>query len=209
MTASGRRISRSWSAVAAIGALALLPGCYTAGLRFPSHVRRISVPVFGNETFVRGIEFELTERIRRILLERSTVGLAASDEGADASIRGRIVRVDFPVLVGGGEPRILEGSARALVEASLVDPRSGAVLATVRGEERMEFTTSLGESRESALAELMAELAWKVAQGLSQDSREEVRRADGPGDGRSRAPESAAGRAGSQAGEPKKTPPGP
>jgi lipopolysaccharide assembly LptE-like protein len=148
----------------------VLAGCYSTGLRFPAHVRRIAVPIFGNETHVRGIEMDLTERVRQILLDRAEVGLAASEEQADASIRGRILRVNFPVLVGGNQPRILEGSAEASVVADLVDRASGRTLATVRGTDRAEFTVPLGERRESALRELIDELAWKVVLGLAQAS---------------------------------------
>lgn len=142
-------------------------GCYTTGLRFPAHVRRIAVPIFGNETYVRGVELELTERVRQILLERADVSIAPSAEGADATIRGRVLSVGYPVLVAGNQPRILEGSAEMAVEAQLLD-RRGKELSAVRGRDRAEFTVPLGESRSTATAELIDELAWKIVLGLAE-----------------------------------------
>lgn len=151
-------------------AAALLPsaGCYTTGLRFPPHVHRVAVPIFGNETYVRGVELDLTERVRQILLEQADVSIAPTEAQADASIRGRVLRVDFPVLVANKEPRILEGSSEMEVEAELVDPRSGRVLARVRGRDRIEYTVPLNETRESSTADLIDQLAWKIVLGLAE-----------------------------------------
>lgn len=157
--------------LALAAAVAPVSGCYTTGLRFSEGVRRVAVPVFGNESYVRGIELTMTERVRRVLIDRSEVELVRDAEQADTEIRGRVLRCNFPVLVGGTQPRILEGSAWIAVEAQLVETRTGKVLARVRGEDRAEFSTPLGESRVSALDELTEELAWKIVQGLSQRSR--------------------------------------
>jgi Lipopolysaccharide-assembly len=155
--------------VVALAAVLAASSCYSTRLRFPSHVRRIAVPIFGNETHVKGLEFDLTERIRQILVDEADVGLALDASQADAVIRGRILRVIFPVLVGGDEPRILEGSAQMGVTAELVD-RQSRVLASVRGEDRAEYTVPFGENRETALADVIDELAWKIVLGLSQRS---------------------------------------
>ncbi len=147
------------------------PSCYTPGLRFGASGKRIAVPVFGNNTYVRGIEMEITESIRRILLERGDVQLVGTREEAEVVIEGTVLRCNFPVLVGGRDPRILEGSSWMTVEARLINPKSnGPALASVRGDDRAEFTTPLGETRTTSLRELTTELAWKIVNGLSQQA---------------------------------------
>lgn len=150
-----------------------LPSCYTTGLRFPAQVRTVAIPVFDNQTFVRGIELDMTDRIRQLLLERSDVRLTRTTEAADATLKGTIVRVDFPVLVGGNKPRILEGSTVIQVSAELVDNKTGKVLARTRGDDRAEFTTTLGEDRTTAIAELVDTLAWRILLGLSARAGED------------------------------------
>lgn len=154
--------------------LLALGGCYTTGLRFPTSCRRIAVPVFGNETYQRGYEFALTDQVRQLLLEQSDVQLVGNTELADAVIRGRILTVSFPVLVGGSRQGILEGSTAVSVEAELVDRRSGSVLARVGGTDIAEFTAALGQSRDTAAAEVLNELAWKILLGLSERSRQDL-----------------------------------
>lgn len=168
LTQTRSRIVRRAALLAAASALSLASGCYTTGLRFPPHVHRVAVPIFGNETYVRGVELDLTERVRQILLEQADITIAPTEQQADASIRGRVLRMDFPVLVANKEPRILEGSSEMEVEAELVEPRTGRVLARVRGRDRAEYTVPLGETRESATAELIDQLAWKIVLGLAE-----------------------------------------
>lgn len=145
-------------------------GCYTTGVKFPPHIRRIAVPVFHNESFTRGVELDLTDRVRELLIDMSDVQLVASESSADAILRGEVMRVDFPVLVGGNEPRILEGSAVVSVRAELVDRKTNKTLARTSGEDRAEFTTTLGESRALAVKELVDTLAWRILLGLSSRS---------------------------------------
>jgi hypothetical protein len=158
-------------------ALAMAPlalaSCYTTGLRFPESVRKVNVQVFGNDSYVRGLEFQMTDEIRQILIDESEVRLVTSSENADAVIRGKILRVDYPVLVGREQSGILEGSASIAVEAELVDARTGRVLAKVGGTDVAEFTAALGENRQTAQTNAIEELSWKVILGLSQRSCEQ------------------------------------
>ncbi|MFN0205711.1 MAG: LPS assembly lipoprotein LptE [Planctomycetota bacterium] len=147
-----------------------LGGCYTTGLKFPPHVRKIAVPVFHNDSYTRGVELDLTDRIRELIIDMSDVQLVINESAADAVLRGEITRVDFPVLVGGNEPRILEGSAVVSVSAVLVDSKTNKTIARTSGEDRAEFTTTLGESRKSAVKELVDTLAWRIVLGLSARS---------------------------------------
>jgi hypothetical protein len=170
MTPHISKLARIVGIAACGAALAGLQSCYTTGLRFPPSVRNITVQVFGNESYERGIEFQMTEQIREHILEESDVRLVGSSEAADAFIRGKILRVDYPVLVGREQSGILEGSSTIAVEAELVDTRTGRVLARVGGSDLAEFTASLNENRATAVANTIEELAWKVLLGLSERS---------------------------------------
>lgn len=150
----------------------MLAGCYSTGLRFPPHVHSIAIPVFRNETNIRGLEFLMTDTVRRLFLETSDVRLVTSERDADAVIVGRVVNVTYPVLVGASRERILEGSATVTVSAELVETSTGRVLARVSGTDLAEFSTALGETRKTAEEEVMAELSRKLLLGLSQRSRD-------------------------------------
>ena len=83
--------------------LLLLPlgGCaadpaegYTARSIYPTTVQTIAVPIFENDTFVREIEFELTDALIKEI-ERRTPYKVSSRARADSILTGRIARVDL------------------------------------------------------------------------------------------------------------------
>jgi hypothetical protein len=159
-------------AAAALLTGAVAAACYSTGLRFPSSVRTIAVPVFGNDTNVRELEYAITEAVRTQILETSEVRLVSTEREADAVIRGKVVKATFPVLVGADREKILEGSAAVTVSADLIDTRSGAVLARVSGSDFAEFSTDLDETRKTATEEVLLEISRKIVLGLSQRSRD-------------------------------------
>lgn len=69
-----------------------LSGCgYTVGSSFRPDIRTVAVPIFQNDTFRTGVEFQLTEAIQKELQRR---GLRIAEEPyADTRLTGRIVEV--------------------------------------------------------------------------------------------------------------------
>lgn len=99
------RTSTSNPRLVVLGALVLtlaaLAGCasdptegYSARTIYPTTVQTVSVPIFENETFVRDVEFELTDALIKEI-ERRTPYKVTSQARADSLLTGRIVRVDL------------------------------------------------------------------------------------------------------------------
>ncbi|MER3415516.1 MAG: hypothetical protein C4297_04785 [Gemmataceae bacterium] len=113
-------------------ALAPLLGCeaiapwtlcgYTVGSPFPCDIRTVRVPIFRNQTPIRGLEFQLTEEvIKRI--EMRTPWKVVQDGPADAELIGKIVAAPKRVLVHNPLNEIREGEYTLVVEVTWRDLR--------------------------------------------------------------------------------------
>ena len=114
--------------VALISAL-LLSGCgYTIGNGFVPDVKTVSVPIFENDTFRRGIEVQLTEAVQKEIQQRTPYRLAKGLE-ADTRLTGRIVQVRKDVLGENkfDDPRELQ--LGLMIVAKWENLRTGEVLA--------------------------------------------------------------------------------
>ena len=91
------------------------------------HVTTVEVPVFGNETFRRGIELQLTESVQKEIQKRSFIHIA---KGCDAETRltGTIKQIRKIPLgrTGFSDPRELELSI--LVEVTWENVSTGEVI---------------------------------------------------------------------------------
>lgn len=121
---------RSWlRGVFAGGIGALLPGCgYMVGQSYSPELRTVSVPIFENVTFRRGIEFQLTEAVQKEITRRTPYRLARGAE-ADTRLTGKIVDVRKDVLgeTAQDDPRELQ--VTYMVRVSWEDLRNGQILA--------------------------------------------------------------------------------
>ncbi len=114
----------------------LLAGCgYEQGGVFTSSVRTVAVPIFDNQSFYRGLEFELTEAtIKQI--ELRTPYKVVSQDVADTVLHGTIRRVEQTLLSrgdDGGLPQELE--LRVLLDMEWLDARTGQPLRSCEGFE--------------------------------------------------------------------------
>ena len=66
---------------------------YTSGSIHPESLRTVAVPIFGNDTFDRGVEFALTEALIKEI-ESRTPYKVTSQTRADSIIRGTVRRVE-------------------------------------------------------------------------------------------------------------------
>ncbi|HET6202258.1 MAG TPA: LPS assembly lipoprotein LptE [Planctomycetota bacterium] len=149
----------------------LLGGCgYTAGVRMPGDVRSVAVPIFANETFRRGLEYDLTAAVARALLDRTALRVASVSE-ADAVLRGRVRQAPTPVLVEGGPDRLLESAALLTVEVELLEARTGRSLARMTLTDRSEAAFVRGETRAGAFRESIETLAERIVLGLAERGR--------------------------------------
>lgn len=121
---------RSWLHGAIAGGLGLLlPGCgYMVGQSYSPELRTVSVPIFENAGYRRGIEFQLTEAVQKEITRRTPYRLAKGPE-ADTRLSGKIVDVRKDVLgeTSQDDPRELQ--LTYLVRVSWEDLRNGQILA--------------------------------------------------------------------------------
>lgn len=154
------------SALLLAAAAVLLAGCnygFHGGGGFPSHIRTLYIEPFENET----VHFDLDQLLFASLLEelpRSLGVRAAGREGADAVIRGRIVRYDdaaqnFRPGQQTGTVQILEHQVRIGVAVELIDVHRNVILwessaLTGQGNYRMDGESEL-EGRMRAIEDIV------------------------------------------------------
>ncbi len=99
------------------------------GSRLPSDVKSIAVPAFRNETPRFRIEQRLASALTRELIRRTSFGVTASEEQADAVLTGTVVRAGSRAVafdLNTGRATTLQMEIEARVE--LVEQGSGKVL---------------------------------------------------------------------------------
>jgi hypothetical protein len=115
--------------------VALIAGCgYQQGGLFDADVRTVAVPIFENQSFYRGLEFDLTEAtIKQI--ELKTPYKVVGPEVADTVLQGTITGVEQTLLSRGdaGLPQELE--LRVTLDIEWLDARTGRPLRSREGFE--------------------------------------------------------------------------
>jgi len=145
----------------------MLAGCgYTFGSGLPEQgVRTVALQVVGNDTARQRLEAELSAALARELPVSSDLRLADRSR-ADAILEVTITEVAERTLVpGSGNSRIAEGALAAAVRMRLLR-RNGAVLLEQTLLDRTEFRDPIGEDLSTARAELVNDLARKIALAL-------------------------------------------
>jgi len=137
--------------------LASVAACnYNVGNGYPAEIRSVYVPIFKNETYRRGIEFQLTEAVHKQIQQRTPFRLV-HEPLADTRLTGCIRDVRKRVLgeTKFDDPRELE--LTLVVDIVWEDVRNGGVL--------YEGTMSLGPAEAHLVSQ--AQLAPEVGQSLA------------------------------------------
>lgn len=159
------------AAIVALGLIALLgptPACgYSFGSGLPQQgVRTVFVRVVGNATWRQRLEADLGAALARELPVSSGL-LPAGATDADAILEVDLVDDREQSLVPGGRADpVREGAQEVAVRMRLISRRSGAVLIARDLMDRAEFRSPIGEDLTSARAELVQDLARKIALAL-------------------------------------------
>jgi Lipopolysaccharide-assembly len=152
-----------------------LSGCgYNLGNVYGPEVRSISVPIFQNETFRRGIEYQLTEAVHKEIRTRTPFRLVTGDQ-ADTRLTGRIVEIRKDVLGENrlDDPRELQVSL--MVRVKWEDIRTGQVLAQqdvpLSSDEtplavQSEFAPEVGQSLATATDDATKGMARRIVNML-------------------------------------------
>ena len=87
-----------------LAGLLLLAGCasdpsegYSTASVFPSDIRTVAVPILENDTFIRGVEFELTDALIKEIEARTPYKVTAQPQ-ADTIFLGRVKKVELDQL---------------------------------------------------------------------------------------------------------------
>jgi hypothetical protein len=120
----------------------LLPSCawdgqlcilgYTTRPNYDPGIRTIRVPIFKNNTFIRGLEFDLTQAVIREIEARTPFKVVSAGCPADTELTGTITVVNKVVINRNQLNEIREAQTTVGVEIIWRDLRSGEVLSQPR-----------------------------------------------------------------------------
>lgn len=148
-----------------------LPGCgYMLGSGFSPDIKTVSVPIFENDTFRRGLEYQLTEAVQKEIQKRTPYRLARGTD-ADTRLTGRIVQTRKDVLGenNNDDPRQLQFSI--MVRVTWENLRTGEIISQKEVPVAPEavpliaqagFAPELGQSQATAIQTVVNQLAKQV-----------------------------------------------
>ncbi len=164
-------MARGLSHAVGLAHLLLIAGCgYTVGNGFNPDVKTVSVPIFENDTFRRGIEVQLTEAVQKEIQKRTPYRLAKGLD-ADTRLTGRIVQTRKDVLGENkfDDPRELQLSL--MIVTKWENLRTGEVLAqqeiplsptAIPLTTQTEFAPEVGQSLATGTQEAVDQLARRI-----------------------------------------------
>jgi len=161
-----RRLPALTTALAA----ALLPACVSLerGDVYPDDRDTVWVAYFGNETFYRDVEFELTDELANEILSSPGLHLSSKDE-AEIHLTGRVLEVTQNVLAEDKQQDPTARSSAVTVEISVVDAKSGEVLKKRRLTEKGQSVPARGEDLTFARREAFRYLARDIVRELEEE----------------------------------------
>ena len=164
-------VVRRLSHAVGLASLLLISGCgYTVGNGFKPDVKTVSVPIFENDTFRRGIEVQLTEAVQKEIQSRTPYRLAKG-LNADTRLTGRIVQTRKDVLGENkfDDPRELQLSL--MIVTKWENLRTGEVLAVqevplsptaIPLTSQTEFAPEVGQSLATGTQDAIDQLARRI-----------------------------------------------
>lgn len=150
--------------------IASLGSCgYSSKSLLRSNVRSIYVPIFDNNTFRRGYEFDLTKAVRDQILLRTRLNIVDKNE-ADSILFGKITSVDENVLIENTRDNIVESRVSVGIEIRWVDRRTGRTIVERKNIRRpTEFIVSRNETLTSSSNEAFVKVAQGIVDAMEED----------------------------------------
>jgi hypothetical protein len=146
-------------------------GCgYTVGPPYSAEIRSVHVPTFKNETYRRGLEYQLTEAVQRQIQMRTHWQLA-KEPLADTRLTGRIVVADKAVLGETHQDDARELQLSLAVELTFEDLRTRQILSQQRvpvpvdmisQRTQSEFAVEPGQSLATAEQQVIDRMARQI-----------------------------------------------
>jgi hypothetical protein len=148
---------------------ALISGCgYTTKSLISRNINSIYIPIFGNDTFRNGLEFDLTTALKDEIMSRTKLRIAGKDD-ADTILTGKIIRVDEGATSSNAFDNLVESSITITVNISLADRRTGRLLMSVNGlADTGAIIITRGETINTGIQEAVTRLANKIVYQLEE-----------------------------------------
>lgn len=156
--------------LAALAVAALVTSCvsfHKQGLFSPDR-DEVYVAFFDNDTFFRGLELDLTERVTDEILSRPGLQLTSKD-AAEVYLSGRLTAVRRRVLSENPNQAVTSRNSVIQARIELIDAKTGQVYKTRTIQQRGEFVPGIGESLEAAENEAFVLLARDIVRLLEKD----------------------------------------
>jgi lipopolysaccharide assembly LptE-like protein len=142
---------------------------YSSKSLLRTNVRSIYIPIFENDTYRRGYEFEITKAIRDQILLRTRLDIVDKDE-ADSILFGKIARVDENVLIEDTRDNIVESRVSVGIDIRWVDKRTGRAIVDRKNiTAPAEFIVRRFETLDSAGEESFVRVAQSIIAAMEED----------------------------------------
>ncbi|GAX59590.1 hypothetical protein SCALIN_C04_0078 [Candidatus Scalindua japonica] len=147
----------------------LISGCgYTTKSLISRKINTIYIPIFENNTFRRGLEFDLTTAVKKEIMSKTKLRIVRKDS-ADTILTGKIIKVTEGMLSSNVADNIVESRVTIFVDILLVDRRTGRTLVEENSlSTSAEFVVNRGENINSASMESLAGLAETIVNQLEE-----------------------------------------
>ena len=147
----------------------LISGCgYTTKPLISRKINSIYIPIFENDTFRRGLEFDLTNAVKDEIMSKTKLRIAQKDN-ADTILTGKIKKVTESMLSSNAEDNIVESRVSIYVDIKLVDRRTGRTLIEEKNlKNSAEFIVKRGENIKTASQESLYGLAEIIVYHLEE-----------------------------------------
>jgi hypothetical protein len=167
-TGIGKRISFSQLTCIMV-IFALISGCgYSNKSLISRKINSIYIPIFENETFRKGLEFDLTNAVKDEIMSNTKLRIAKKDN-ADTILTGKIQKVTESMLSSNVEDNIVEGRVTIYVDVKLVDRRTGRTLIEEKKvTQSAEYIVKRGENIKTASRESLTLLAETIVGHLEE-----------------------------------------
>ena len=149
---------------------AALAACvqWERGGLFPPDRDEVHVEFFGNETFYREVEFNLTEQVVAEIVSRPGLSLS-SKETAEVILTGRVVKVRQNVLSEDPNQNVTNKSTTVTVVMEIWDAHTGRLIKSKRLSQRGEFVPGRIQDVDTGLVEANRFLARDIVRELERD----------------------------------------
>lgn len=145
----------------------LLAGCgYSNTALIPRDIRTVAVPIFQNDTFYRGYEFEFTRALVEEIERKSHLKVVERDR-ADTLLTGKITDIYERVLVENRADQTIEKQITIVLNFRWEDLRSAKVLKSRNNfRQTAEYIIAAGETMATARREAFGDVAERIVEQM-------------------------------------------